>query len=171
MKTVIEKKRFNYVDLIILLTHILVCLILYTIYEYNLIEIGKVKAWTQAYFFLTPLLLIGLFFRNLRNDRFYILWLIIGIVQLFIYFQVKDNPDFYYPRGTAFDGLKALLPVLIIFQILRQISLKVYKREMIISIRHYRMSLYEEKENRNMTWIEVLFSLILLGTSITFCVI
>lgn len=171
MKKIIEKSRNNYVDFISLTIHLLICLFLWTIYEYGLIEIGKVKALTNFYFFMIPLLLIGLLFRNLRNTRFYIIWTIVGLIQLFIYFLVKDNPEFYFPRGTAFDGLKALLPVLIMFQILRQISLKVYKREMIISIRHYRMSWYEEEEKRNMTLIEVLFSLILFGTSITFCVI
>ena len=171
MKTIIEKSRYNYIDFLSLAIHLLICLFLWTIYKYDLIEIGKVKTLTNFYFFMIPLLLIGLMFRNLRDTRFYIIWTIVGLIQLFIFFLVKDNPDFYFPRGTAFDGLKALLPVLIMFQILRQISLRVYKREMVISIRQYRMSWYEEEESRNMTWIEVLFSMILLGTSITFCVI
>ena len=122
------------------------------------------------YFFILPLFMVGFQFRNLRNINYYLIWTFIGVMQLGVFMIEKDNPDFYFVNGSGIDGLKALLPVLVLFQVFRQISLKIYKREIIISLQKYRMTWYEE-EKRNMTWIEVLFSILLFGTSILFCVI
>jgi hypothetical protein len=168
MKIILKRLGFNIVDVISLTVHLLICLFLWVCYNYDLVPLGKIKSWTHAYFFILPLILIGLLFRNLRNLKYYWIWMIIGLIQLIIYHYAKDNFDFFFARGTGLLGLKALLPVLIIFQLLRQISLKVYKQEMIISIRQFRMTFYEEEENRNMTWIEVIFSMILFATSIIF---
>jgi len=103
--------------------------------------------------------------------RYYVIWVFIGVIQLTVYFYINDNPDFIFPNETGLSGLKALLPVLIMFQILRQISIKFFHREMIISMRYGRMTWYEEEDKRNMTWIEVLFTFILVGTTILFNVI
>lgn len=80
--------------------------------------------------------------------------------------MVKDNPDFMFTRKTSFEGLLALLPTLIMFQLLRQIFLSLKGQEMIISIRHYRMTMYEEEDRRNMTWLDVAFSIILMATAV-----
>lgn len=37
---------------------------------------------------------------------------------------------------------------------------------MIISIRQFRMSMWEEEENRNITWLEVLFSITIALTAV-----
>lgn len=171
MRIITNRFKFDLVEWISMIVHCLICLFFWTSYRFDLIPVSAIKIWTNGYFFILPLILIGLLFRNLRNVKYFIVWTIIGLIQLLVYFVIKDNPDFLFPRGTGLSGLKSLLPVLIIFQILRQISLKVYNREMIISIRHFRMTMYEEEDNRDMTWIEVLFSLILLASAIIFSAI
>jgi len=165
---IIKKLGFNVVDVISLTGHSIICLLLWVCYNFNLVPLEIIKSCTFVYFFILPLILISLLFRNLRNLKYYSFWIIIGLIQLLIYYCSKDNHDFFLARGTGLVSLKVLLPVLIMFQLLRQISLKVYKQEMIISIRHYRMNFYEEEEKRNMTWMEVLFSLILFATTIIF---
>jgi hypothetical protein len=162
-----KNKKFRTLDWLSLIIHVLICLTLWFSYTYELFCIDFIKKTTNGYFFVLPIILLGVFYRNLRNLKYYVFWTIIGIIQVIVYFIARDNPDFLFPRMTGLNSLKALLPVLIIFQILRQMSLKVYKREIIISL-HHRISMYEEEEKRKMTWMEVLFSLILLASSIFF---
>lgn len=166
-----QKSKLNRVDYITIAGHLLICTFLWASYTFEIIRIENIKQWTNIYFFAIPLFLIGLQFRNLRNLNYYFSWTIIGIIQLIVFVIEKDNSDFYFINGTGLGGLKALLPVLILFQIFRQISLKRFKREMIISLQQYRMTWYEDEEKRNMTWAEVIFSISLFGTSILFCVI
>jgi hypothetical protein len=168
-KTIIIKTLgFKVVDVITLTGHSVICLLLWICYNFQLVSLKIIKSCIFDYFLILPFILIFLLFRNLRNIKFYFFWFIFGLLQLLVYYNAKDNTDFFFARGTGLVSLKILLPVLIMFQILRQISLIVYKQEMILSLRHFRMSFYEEEENRNMTWMEVLFSLILYATAIIF---
>ena len=153
-------------DLMVILAHPIIGLLTCYTYQQGLMEKGILKDFTWGYLFILPLMLIGLFFRKLRNMKFYLVWLTISIIQVFIYPLVKDNPDFTFPRGTSFDGLVALLPTLIMFQLFRQIFFSIKGQEMIVSIRHFRMTMYEEEDGRNMTWIEVAFSILLIFTAI-----
>jgi len=166
-----KKNKLNRIEIITIVIHVIICTFLWTVYSFKLFEIEQIKMWTNMYFFILPLFMVGFQFRNLRNNNYYLIWTFIGILQLWVYSVEKDNVDFYFVNGSGIDGLKALLPVLVLFQIFRQISLKIYKREIIISLQQYRMTWYEEEEKRNMTWIEVLFSILLFGTSILFCMI
>ena len=171
MKPETKKNKFGRIEIFTIVIHVIICTFLWIVYRFKLFEIEQIKMWTNMYFFILPLFIVGFQFRNLRNTDYYIIWTFISVLQLGIFMIEKDNPDFYFVNGSGIDGLKALLPVLVLFQVFRQISLKIYKREIIISLQQYRMTWYEEEEKRNMTWIEVLFSILLFGTSILFCVI
>ncbi|HEU5290905.1 MAG TPA: hypothetical protein VFU05_09705 [Cyclobacteriaceae bacterium] len=172
----LTKKDFKFKNLTktettIVLAHLLVSLTFWTIYKFDLIPTENLKAWVSGYYFLVPFAVIGLFFRYLRNFKFYLAWLIISIGQLTVYFMVDGLTDFFYPRGTAFSGLKALLPTLILFQLFRVILLKTQGRELIVTMRRGRFTMWEEEDNRNMTWVEVMFSLLLGGTIVIFNVV
>ena len=86
-------------DLIVILAHPTIGLLIWYAYQQDLIDKESLKDFTGGYLFLLPPLLVGLFFRNLRNIKFYLAWLTISIIQVFIYPLVKDNPDFTFPRG------------------------------------------------------------------------
>ena len=158
--------QLNKTELIIILVHPAIGLLIWYTYQHELLGSELLRNFTSSYLFVLPLLLIGLFFRELRKIRFYLVWLAISIFQTLIYPMVKDNPDFMFTRKTSFEGLLALLPTLIMFQLLRQIFLSLKGQEMIISIRHYRMTMYEEEDRRNMTWLDVAFSIILMATAV-----
>jgi hypothetical protein len=152
-------------DLIVIFIHPTIGLLIWYTYQLDLLDKDILRDFTGGYLFLLPLALVGLFFRKLRNIKFYLAWLTISVTHVYIYPLVKDIQDFTLPRGTSFDGLMALLPTLIMFQLLRQIYFSVKGQEIIISIRHYRMTMYEERDKRKMTWIEVLFSILLALTA------
>jgi len=171
MKPETKINKLGRIEIFTIAIHVITCAFLWLVYCFNLLEIEQIKNWINMYFFILPLFMVGYQFRNLRNVNYYIIWIFIGILQLGIFIIEKDNSDFYFVNGSGIDGLKALLPVLVLFQVFRQISLKIYKREIIISLKYYQMTWYEEGDKRNMTWIEVLFSILLFVTSILFCVI
>ncbi len=58
-----------------------------------------------------------------NSFKFYLTWLTISIGSS-VYFMVDGLTELSYPRGTAFSGLKALLPTLIIFQLFRIVFIK-----------------------------------------------
>lgn len=161
-----EQTSLDKTDWTVIFAHPLIGFLIWLTYQQNLIEGEILKKFTSTYLFLLPFILIGFFFRKLRNVKFYLVWLVFAIIHIPIYFAVKDNLNFVFPNGNAFDGLIGLLPTLIMFQILRQLFFRIKGKEMIISIRHYRMTMYEHEEKRNMTWIEVGFSILLMLTAI-----
>lgn len=160
-KSDFKSGHLNKGDLIIILTHLTIGLLIWGVYKNDLVDNKLLKDFTSTYFFLTPFLLVGLFFRKLRKPKFYLIWLIISIAQLLIYPFVKNNLDFDFPRGTAFDGLVALFPTLMVYQLLRLTFYSVKGQEMIISLRQYRWTMYEKEDSRNMTWLDIVFSIIL----------
>lgn len=104
---------------------------------------------------------------RLRNFAFYIVWVIIGAGQLVIYSYLKDNADFSYWRGDAFSGFKALLPALLVFQLLRVPLFKIQGREFIVVMSH-KYSMWDEDEKRKLTWLEVIFTMLIVATILTF---
>ena len=165
------KPKLLVADFIVIFTHLLVGLIFFGLCNLDLLSRTDIKEWISGYFFLMPFALVGLFFRNLRRLKFYFIWIVIGIIQMMIYYSLSDNPDFQFVRGNGLSGLKALLPTLIVFQILRLTFFNLRGQEMIVTMRRGRMTMWEEEEKRNMTWLEVLFSMLLIGTVILFNVV
>lgn len=164
----LKNQKLNISDISIILLHLLISLFFWVSYKEKLMPIDQLKSWVSGYYFGLPMLLIGIFFRHLRKTYFFLIWIVIGIVHLYLFFIVRDNQDFFYYRGTGFDGLKSLLPVLILFQIFRQNLKKKYKLELIISMRKYRNSWYEDDEHRNLLMIEVVYSIILTAATVFF---
>ncbi len=148
----------------IIVGHLFIVFGIWLSYQQSLFSIENLKDFINVYFLLLPLIILGLFFRKLRNFNFYIIWVIIGIAQILVYPEVNDLNEFQFYRGSSFSALISLLPTLIIFQILRIIFIRTHNMEMIISIRYYRMTMWEEEENRKMTWLEVAFSMLLFFT-------
>jgi hypothetical protein len=148
-------------DQMVILTHLFIGILIWFTYQSHFLDKELIRNFTSRYLFLLPFILIGLFFRKLRKIRFYLIWLIISLIQIFIYSKLKDNPDFIIPRGTAFGGLTGLLPTLIMYQLLRQIFYSIKEKEMIISLQKGRMTMFEKEDRRNMTWLDIAFSIIL----------
>lgn len=162
----INRKPLTSTEKIVIAIHILASVGMWISYEQHLLPIDTLKDVVNMYFFMIPMLLVGIFFRNLRNFNFYVIWVFIGIAQLVVYPELIRMSEFEFFRGSAFSGLRALLPTVLMFQLLRIVFIKTHNMEMIISIRQYRMSRWEEEENRNMTWLEVAFSITILLTVI-----
>lgn len=163
---IIKRSPLSKTEILAVTAHVVWSFFMWLLYNQNIIKIQTLKDIVNMYLFVMPMLLVGLFFRNLRNFNFYFIWLIIGIIQVLWYPKLVGISDFQFVNGSAFSGLISLLPTIIMYQLLRVIFIKTHNMEMIISIRQHRMSRWEEEENRNMTWLEVGFSVTLLLTAV-----
>lgn len=105
----------------------------------------------------TQLLLYLLNYKSLRNLTVYIFWILIAIVHLLLFFQLKDNPELQNVRGHASIGLRNTFILLLLYQILRITSLKTQKRELVAPSRGGTTDTFD---GRKITFIDyVLFSI------------
>lgn len=115
------------------------------------------------YTWMTGFGLYGLGYRALRNMTFYLCWVAIAFAQLYVYFQIHNNPVFkpnaLHTINTA-NGLRNTIFLLIFYQVLRFISLKVQGKELVSLSRTSKTDLYDE---RNITNIDKVCFFIYIG--------
>lgn len=76
-----------------------------------------------GYAFGTHLFLYVFQYRAMRNLYVYLFWVMVGLVHLYFYMQLKDDPGLQQVNGHSATGLRNTIILLIIFQGLRYISL------------------------------------------------
>lgn len=97
---------------------------------------GHSSAKTQrsivfAYGFGTQLFLYILNYKSLRNLKVYLFWIIVGCFHLYVHLMLKNNPLLRSINGHAATGLRNTLFLLVLFQFLRIISLKIQCKELV----------------------------------------
>jgi hypothetical protein len=78
-----------------------------------------------------PFFLLFLGYVQLRDIKFYLAWLLLGIGMLLFYFHFKDFAALQMKRGSALRSFKSLLAFLILFQLSRIVLIKITGREYI----------------------------------------
>lgn len=151
----------------ILVIHVLICIFFWKAYSNQFIDKEKLKTGTMFYFFMTTFLLMAGYYRQLRNYKVYILWLIVGIGQYIVYVATKDNPDFMMFRGSSLTPMRALLFMLLTLQLFRQLYMLLTPWDLIITYR--RFTCHDTEDNRKMIWLDVVFSIIIYGVTILAC--
>ncbi|MBL7706688.1 MAG: hypothetical protein JNM21_14175 [Taibaiella sp.] len=119
-------KRFDYISIAV---YILISLILLACCYKAPLEANQTLVF--AYGFGTVMLLYGFGYRSLRNLTVYFVWIGIALIHLFIYFQLKDISGLKMKNGHAAIGLRNTLPMLILFQILRFVNIKIQNQELV----------------------------------------
>jgi hypothetical protein len=110
-----------------------------------------------GYALSTQLLIYPFCYKSLRNLKVYFIWLLIGIMHLYLYFLLKDDPTLNIPRGNANFQLKNTLLLLIIYQVLRFLSLKIQKQEFVCPERGLKTDILGE---RKPNWLDITLSFI-----------
>lgn len=141
--------------------HLTIGLFFIMTYRRSLLEIETYKKLLSSYYFMTTFLLPIMYYRQLRDFKIYTIWIVVAIIQVVAYYLTRDNYDFRTFRGTSVDPLKAMLVMLMAFQVIRQLSLAWTKKEFIAM--HKGSKWFDKDDNRHMTWVDVLFSFILYG--------
>ncbi|MFT5347750.1 MAG: hypothetical protein ACI9M3_000784 [Bacteroidia bacterium] len=95
-------------------------------------------------------------YKSLRNFKVYLIWVGFALVHLYFYLQLKDVNSLQNFQGHAAQGLASTLILLVLFQVLRYISLKTQGQELVCPSR----SLTDFFDNRIITGIDFLLFIV-----------
>lgn len=111
----------------------------------------------------TQLFLYLFNYKSLRNFTVYLAWVFIALVHLFFYFQLKDIPILQNVRGHAATGLRNTIIVLLLYQVLRIISVNTQKQELVAPTRGGTTDIFE---GRKITFIDYVLFVVYFGVTI-----
>ena len=109
------------------------------------------------YTFFTQILLYVLFNKSMRNLKVYIFCLAIGILHLCLYYLLKENASIINLHNNKIISLRNTFILLIIFQVLRFISLKCQKQELVSVGRNNRDFFNTRKTTRIDLILEIIY--------------
>ena len=89
---------------------------------------------------------------------FFCCWMIIALLQLFVYWQIKDF-ILQIDNAPIVSGLGSTALLLILFQILRFASLKIQHQELVAPSR----ARYDIYDNRRVNFLDIILFFIYLG--------
>lgn len=98
---------------------------------YNVLDINSKKNLIVAYAIGTHFLLYLFNYKSLRNLRTYFFWLFVGLIHLIFYFFLKDNQNLSFVNGHAARALGNTALLVLIYQLLRFVSLKTQQKELV----------------------------------------
>lgn len=85
----------------------------------------------HMYAFFTQLFLYSFFYKAMRNLKVYIFCFTIGILHLCLYYLLRENASLIGLKNNVVISLRNTIILLILFQILRFVSLKTQKQELV----------------------------------------
>ncbi len=137
-------------DLWYLLSYALLSVVLFTL-------IDLTPAIVFGYSFLTQLFLYVFCYKSLRNFYVFIIWLGIGFCHSYLHYILINDNSLRFVKGHAAMGLKNTLPLLLLFQVLRVLSLKIQRRELVSPSRGSTTDIFDEVK---ITWLDYVLFLI-----------
>jgi len=118
-----------------------------------------------GYAFLTQLGLYIFCYRSLRNLTVYFIWIGIGFLHLYLYFILKDDQTLQMFRGHSSTPLRNTVSLLLLFQLLRFLSVKIQGQELVAPGKGSTTDLFDE---RKVNWLDLVFFFIYAGCTIGF---
>lgn len=92
-------------------------------------------------------LLYFLGYKALRNMTFFFCWCAVGLMQVLIYFLLKDNPALKVGHLSAVVAFRNTIPLLLLFQSLRFLYFKIQGRELIMLSKLGQKDMYDNRES------------------------
>lgn len=144
-QSIFKFKKLNTWDKVTMALYVLISIILWYYFENG--TSNKTRGDILfGYSFGTQFFLYGLNYKSLRNLLVYIFWIVIGLIHLFFYFQLKDVAMFQRPGGHIAIGLRNTIIMLSFFQVLRFISLKIQGQELVCPSKYSRTDTFDDRE-------------------------
>lgn len=144
-RSIFHFKKFNTWDKVTMILYVLISIILW--YYFENVTSNKTKRDVLFWYSLgTQFFLYALNYKSLRKLLVYIFWILIGLIHLFIYFQLKDVAMFQMPGGHVATGLRNTIILLLFFQVLRFISLKIQGQELVCPSKYSRTDTFDDRE-------------------------
>jgi hypothetical protein len=101
----------------------------------------------------THLVLYTFCYKSLRNLTVFFIWVLFGLLHLLIYLQLKDDITLQLFRGHSTTPLRNTIPLLLLYQVLRLLSLKKQGHELVVPNKISGTDMFHE---RRPTWIDFL---------------
>lgn len=98
-----------------------------------------------VYAFWTQLMLFAFNYKSLRNLAVYLTWIAFGGVHLYGYFLFRENPMLQSPDSPAATGLRNTILLLLLFQLLRYVSIRAQGQELICPSLKNRVDLFDRR--------------------------
>jgi len=92
-------------------------------------------------------------YRALRNFNYFLIWLGIGFVQFCIFIVLKRTPEFILVHSNTIFGLRSTLITLLLFQLLRFISLKIQGKELIAPPKGTTPDFYDSRKGTTIDFV------------------
>jgi len=115
-------------------------------------------------FFYAAIFQIAIYFflyTSLRNFKSFLIWFGFGIIHLILFLIFKGDSKLQMKRGNASNELINSIPLLLLFQLMRYISLKIQHREFVMPSKGGGTDLFE---NKNPSPTDYLILIIYMGS-------
>lgn len=113
-------------------------------------DIPTRRDWLFGYSFGTHLFFYFFNYKSLRKMNVWLIWMVFSVVHLFYYFELYGKPELQVFRGFSGHALLFTWLLLIIFQVLRYISL-TYQNQELVALSRSRTDIWD---NRRITKID-----------------
>lgn len=145
----------------------IICYVLLSFFLLSYVFMNKTKQ--QDILFLyglgTQLFLYSFQYRALRNFNYFLIWVIIGVIHFCAFLFLKNSPEYLFDQShlDAVNVLRSTLISLLLFQILRFLSLQIQNKELIMPAKNGGTDLYD---NRKGTIFDVICFFVFLGVTV-----
>jgi len=151
----LKKENLTLNEIITIIVYFVISLAILLVFNYsNNIELKKTLL---SFYSSSTILFLYIFgYKSLRKMIFTQIWVFISLMHLIFFLLTKDNTDLFYKRGSAVNIFGYTLIALILIQLLRFISLKIQKKELVCPSRNG-IDMFDNRETNFFDFIFFLF--------------
>jgi hypothetical protein len=97
-------------------------------------------------------LMYSFLYKSLRNFKVYVFWLIVSLLHFCLYYLLKENPSLICFHNNKIIGLRNTVFLVILFQVLRFISLRTQNQEL-VGFGKSKTDIFDHREITKTDWI------------------
>lgn len=119
-----------------------------------------------TYGVITQFLIYGVLYKSLRNLTVFSIWLLIGLVHFYGYCELRTDVTLIATDGHSALPLRNTIPLLILFQFLRFISLKIQHQELVCPGKPSKWDKTDLYSEREINWLDYVLLVIYVACAI-----
>lgn len=156
----LNKEELDNWDYHITFIYFIFHLLLFIIYHFNLIDRNFIKEFYFIIGIISTFLVFDVFSIRFRKMKMFLIWITIGVIQLFIYYKFRKYYNLKVINGTYIDWLKGVPAALIVSFILNSINNRIFGDHFIVTTFRLKADEIVSGETRKLRPTDYLFSII-----------
>ena len=162
----LSKEKLNFSEIIFFILYSFFTLIL--LFVLDILNDKEFARILLLFYSSGTILFLYIFgYKSLRKLLFTQICILIGLIHVMIFLFIKDNIDLYSKRGHSGNALNYTILAVVLFQILRFISLKIQQKELVCPDR----SGIDMFDNRKTNFFDFIFFLFYILAFVGFIII